>query len=307
MIQFASAVISKIGQRWQPQCLPLQTLLTLGVAGAVAAVYQAPVAGACFALEIVLGTSVWSRAAFKQLPALLVSAGAGSLMSHFMLGSGPLFCVTLPVQFHGADCFPLIISSACIAVLGTAYFHFIKSANFLRSWPLPLVLSAIVVGILSCIQPETWGNGDSAVLEITSGRFTLQLAALVLLLRLIATAACAGSGVVGGVFTPTVFTGSALGLFCSAGLRWFFPHLSAPSGYAVVGIASLLAAVTHAPLMAAFMSVELTGTPEWLPVTICASLLSWQIAKRITSGSLYAVAEPNPTAPAKTGEPQTRH
>jgi chloride channel protein, CIC family len=297
MIQFASAAVSEAGQRLRLRSL--DKLLTLGTAGAVAAVYQAPVAGAFFSLEIVLGASGWSRIALTQMPSLLIAAGAGSLMSHFFLGYGPIFRATLPVRFSWIDSVPVLLTASAIGLLGPVYFRFLKSANFLRKWPWALIWSGLVVGLFSCLRPETWGNGDSGVLGIVHGQSTLQVVAAILLCRLIATAACAGSGVVGGVFTPTIFTGSALGMFCGVALRLFPFHFSSASGYAIVGIGCLLAAVTHAPFMAAFMTAELTGTPEWLPVLLLSSLLSWQIAKRIDTDSLYAVATPDPVSPAK--------
>lgn len=295
MIQFAAAATSAWGQRWKPGSLSLQKLVALGSAAAVASVYQAPLAGAFFALEIVLGTAVLSRSALQEVPALLTSAAAGGLMSHYLLGSGPLFAVGVPVRFGWEDGLPLLIGAVAIGALGPAYYYVIKSGRFLKGWPFAMVWSGAVVGILSCLQPEVWGNGDSGVLAVVKSQFTWETALLLLALRLVATAACVGSGVIGGVFTPTVLAGSVLGLLFGTGLHSLVPGASTPVGYAVVGIGCLLASVTHAPLMASFMSVELTGTPEWFPVVLLASFISWTVAKKITPHSLYAIATPNPT------------
>ena len=294
MIQFAASVVSALGQRWNLRSLPLPRFVALGSAAAVAAVYQAPVAGAFFALELVLGSTLFSRAALVEMPALLLSSAAGALVSRLLLGRGPLFAVTTAIQFHWHDSLPLLLTAAALGALGPLYFEIIKGARFLRNWPLALIWSGVIVGLLSCLQPDVWGNGDSGVLGIVAGKLTVQLAGVILLLRLCATSACVGSGVVGGVFTPTVFAGSVLGLVAGAGFHLYLPHISSPTGYAVVGIACLLASVTHAPLMAACMAVELTGTPEWFPLMLLCCLLSWQIAARISPNSLYAVATPHP-------------
>jgi len=297
MIQFAAAVTSAWGERWRPRRISLERLVALGSAAAVASVYQAPIAGAFFALEIVLGAGVLNRSSLHEFPALLTSAAAGSLVSHYVLGVGPLFPAVGAVRFHLIDCAPVWIIAVVIGTLGPAYLHVIKGARFLRRWPLAMFWSGAIVGLLSCFQPEVWGNGDSGVLAVMSNQLTMEAAGFLLALRLFATAACVGSGVAGGVFTPTVFTGSVLGLLYGHWLHLLLPSISAPVGYAVVGIACLLASVTHAPWMASFMTVELTGTPEWLPAVLLGSFTSWQIAKTIKSRSLYTAATPEP-APA---------
>jgi chloride channel protein, CIC family len=298
MIQFAAAVTSAWGGRWRPRGISLERLVAFGSAAAVASVYQAPLAGAFFALEIVLGIGVLKRSSIHEFPALLISAVAGSLISHHLLGHGPLFPVGESVRFHLIDCAPVWIIAIAIGVLGPAYLHVMKGARFLRRWPLAMLWSGAVVGLVSCFQPEVWGNGDSGVLAVMSNKLTMEAAGSLLVLRLIATAACVGSGVAGGVFTPTVFAGSILGLLCGHFLRLLLPSISAPVSYAVVGIACLLTSVTHAPWMASFMTVELTGTPEWLPVVLFGSLTSSQVAKTIRSRSLYTAATPEPAPTA---------
>ena len=269
-------------------------MVAFGTAAAVASVYQAPLAGAFFALEIVFGVKAVGREAFIQVPALLVASGAGALMSSLFLGSKPLFAMTKPIEFTWHDGLPIAIGAILAGALGPAYFRMIEGLRFLKKWTLALLWSAVVVGLFSCVRPETWGNGDSGVLEVMHGLVPLQVATLILVLRLGATAACVGSGVVGGVFTPTVFAGSVLGLLYGNLILSIFGHHFAAPGYAVLGIACLLASVTHAPVMAALMTVELTGSWPWLPVFLLCSLVSFWIARRISPDSLYAVATPDP-------------
>ena len=111
---------------------------------------------------------------------------------------------------------------------------------------------------------------------------------------------------VGGVLTQTVFLGSVLGLLYNVFVHAFFGQTSPATGYAVLGIACLLASVTHAPLMAAFMAVELTGTSHWFPVVLMGSFLSFQIAKTISPDSLYAVAAPDPGRLAEPHEAEKK-
>jgi CIC family chloride channel protein len=161
--------------------------------------------------------------------------------------------------------------------------------NFARKWPLALLWSGALVGVLSLRLPEVWGNGDVALLHLLQGSPAMNTLLLLSVLRLVATTFCVGTGAVGGVFTPTLFAGTAIGLIAG---RLF--HLPNPLLFAVLGMACLLAAVTHAPWMAAFMAAELTGQWPLFPLLLCCSLAAWQVARYLSPNSLYALATPDP-------------
>jgi CIC family chloride channel protein len=152
-----------------------------------------------------------------------------------------------------------------------------------------LLWSALAVGVLGLIEPKVWGNGDSALLEILQNKTMLLGIVSVLACRLVATTFCVGTGTVGGVFTPTLFAGAALGLATGRLL-----HSPEPSILAICGMGLLMAAVTHAPFMAALMAVELTGQWHLLPIILPCNLLASFIARTISRESLYAIASPEP-------------
>jgi len=105
-----------------------------------------------------------------------------------------------------------------------------------------------------------------------------------------------GTGTVGGVFTPTLFTGGALGALAAYGLV----HLAVPADptlFAIAGMSALIAAATHAPLMATFVAVELTGDWRLLPGLLVLDILAWLIARRLSSDALYAIATQTPVPP----------
>jgi CIC family chloride channel protein len=111
----------------------------------------------------------------------------------------------------------------------------------------------------------------------------------ILVLRLCATTLCVGTGTVGGVLTPTVFAGGAIGYLAAHLL-----HMPSPAFFTILSMGCLLAAVTHAPLMASFMAVELTGQWSLLPYILLGSVIAWAIARTISPHSLYAIATPEP-------------
>jgi CIC family chloride channel protein len=147
----------------------------------------------------------------------------------------------------------------------------------------------LIVGLLGLLEPKVWGNGDAALLGILQNKTMLLGIVSVLACRLAATTFCVGTGTVGGVFTPTLFTGAALGLAAGHLL-----HNPEPSILAVCGMGLLMAAVTRAPFMAALMVAELTGQWHLLAIILPCSLLASFIARTISRESLYAIATPEP-------------
>lgn len=284
MIQFAAAVSSWVGERSPLRNLPLSRQVAYGAAAAVAAAYQAPIAGVFFATEIVLGEWAWN-----DTPQLFLASSAGFLVSRLLLGRGPLFSVTgsMPMTHDLLWVLPLAL---VLGAAGPVYQKLLHFSRVAKRLPFALLWSGLAVGVLALIEPKVWGNGDAALMGILQGKTMLLGIVSVLACRLVATAFCVGTGTVGGVFTPTLFTGAALGLATGHLL-----HNPEPSILAICGMALLMAAVTHAPLMAALMAVELTGQWHLLAIILPCSLLASSIARTISRESLYAIASPEPT------------
>ena len=283
MIQFAAAISSWIGARSPLRSLSLSRQVAYGVAAAVAAAYQAPIAGVFFATEIVLGEWAWN----DVLP-LLLSAGAGWFVSRVALGAGPLFPVqqSLPMTHDLLWVLPLAL---ILGAVGPAYQRLLQVAGAAKHLPFALLWAGLAVGVLGLVEPKVWGNGDAALLGLLQHQAMLPAIFSVLVCRLAATTFCVGAGTVGGVFTPTLFAGAALGL----AVGHVF-HLPEPTILAICGMGLLMAAVTHAPIMAAWMAVELTGQWHLLAIILPCSLLASWVARTISRKSLYAIASPEP-------------
>jgi CIC family chloride channel protein len=284
MIQFAAAISSWVGERSPLRNLSLSRQVAYGAAAAVAAAYQAPIAGVSFAMEIVMGEWVW-----KDIPQLLLASSTGWLVSRLFLGAGPLFQVkeSTPMTHDLLWALPLAL---VLGVAGPAYQKLLHLSRAAKRLPFALLWSGLAVGVLGLIEPKVWGNGDSALMGILQDKTMLLGIVSVLACRLVATTFCVGTGTVGGVFTPTLFTGAALGLAAGHLL-----HNPQPSILAICGMGLLMAAVTHAPLMAALMAVELTGQWHLLVIILPCSLLASLIARTVSRESLYAIATPEPT------------
>src|ERR1700761_223452 len=298
MIQFAAAVTS-----WFQESLRRPRLRHLlpdpglavacGVAGGVTTAYMAPAAGLFFAAEIVLGDF-----RFDQLPQLALAAAAGWGVSIELLGSGPLYPTHVHLQLSWTLLLLPILALA-FGAFGPLYQRIIRSLRSVRRLPLALAIAGALVGALSLLDPRVWGNGDAG-LSAALGQGVvpgLSIAAsslaILLVLRTLATTFCVGAGTIGGVFTPTLFTGGALGALAAYALVHFAVPAD-PALFAIAGMSALIAAATHAPLMASFVAVELTGDWRLLPGLLVLNTLAWLLARRLFSDALYAIATQTP-------------
>jgi chloride channel protein, CIC family len=289
MIQFAAAISSWVGERSPLRDLSLSRQVAYGAAAAVAAAYQAPIAGIFFVTEIVLGKWTWS-----DIPQLLLASSTGWLISRLLLGTGPLFPASGSLLITH-DLLWVLPLALVLGAVGPAYQKLLHLSGAAKRLPFALLWSGLAVGVLALIEPKVWGNGDAALLGILQNKTMLLGIFSVLTFRLVATTFCVGTGTVGGVFTPTLFAGAALGLATGRLL-----HNPEPSILAICGMGLLMAAVTHAPIMAALMAVELTGQWHLLPIILPCNLLASFIARTISRESLYSIASTEP-AQSKTG------
>jgi CIC family chloride channel protein len=162
---------------------------------------------------------------------------------------------------------------------------------FARLGPLPLRLGlgGLLVGLLSAAVPEVWGNGYSVVSRVLQGDLLWQWLALILLAKVVSTVLSSGSGAIGGVFTPSLFVGAAAGSTLAQVAALWLPAgvVGDPRVLAVIGMAAVLAAVTHAPLMAIVMVLEMTGQYQLTVPVMLACGVAYAISTEFGARPLY--------------------
>lgn len=298
MIQFATACVSGVADlrpTWFPD---RRRYLAYGLAAAVGSVYRAPFAGIFFAMEIGFGCLD-----FRETVPLAVASGMGWMCSRELLRTGPLFAMPQALHLRMAEVLPALLLALTAALLAPLYFRLLHGSAVLAKVPLALVWSGLIVGALSLISTQVWGNGDSAMLAVVSGTPSLRMLACVVLLRLIASTVCVGSGAIGGVFTPTIFLGAGLGSVAASLLHRFQPSADAML-FTLVGLACFLAAVTHAPILSALMAAELTGHLPAVPLLLVLCFGAAWVSRRLEPRSLYAAASDRPTEAASPPAPR---
>ena len=154
---------------------------------------------------------------------------------------------------------------------------------------LAIALVTVIALKVAIWVPQVWGNGYSVVNSILHTHWAWQALAMVLVFKVLATAASAGSGAVGGVFTPTLFVGAALGSLYGIAMNALAPSTaSVASSYAVVGMGAFLAATTYAPLMSILMIFEMTLSYQVVLPLMLACVTAYLTAHTLRSDSVYA-------------------
>jgi chloride channel protein, CIC family len=259
LVQISSLVASLIAKVRDLPVAQRRQLVACGAAAGIASAYNAPIAGSFFVAEIVLGTVV-----VEALGPLILAAVVATFTAQLLHGGGPIykspgFVLQTPME---------LIPLACVGIfsgfLAPLYLWFLRTVQHLFSKivlavPLKLALGGAIVGALAIVSPDVCGNGQGLLSILFHQNWYSDEILAIFLLKLVATAATFGSGAVGGVFTPTLFVGAALGMLYGRGVLYAFPVFhSDPAMYAIVGMGSFIAATTGAPLMSILMAFELT-------------------------------------------------
>jgi CIC family chloride channel protein len=299
MVLLSAMAASVIGRRIGG-AVDLRLVVSCGAAAGLAAAYHAPLASAMFVAEILLGSLALSRIG-PVVVAAVISYGVTAALH----GAPPPFTLP-PLPQPGASQITLLLALGLlggIAGAGLLVWLTWARSSFLKLAappPLAFALGGLVVGLLSLWRPEVWGNGYSSIQGWLTGPGSWQAVALVLVLKVIAVGATTGSGAPGGVFTPTLFVGAAFGALFTAVLHALGATAAVEPVYALLGMAVLLAATTHAPVMAALMVFEMTGQYHllvaMLPACVLATLLSQRLHVRSVYGIEHSDTTPRPGA-----------
>ncbi len=295
MVLLAAMLGSTLG-RGLGRSVDLRLVVSCGAAAGLAAAYQAPLAGAVFVAEILLGSL-----ALAQLGPVVVAAVMAYGLTVALGERSVLFAVPAVPMPQVAQVAAMMGLGLLGGVAGATLLSWLRAARalYVRSrLPLPLAFAVggLVVGLLSLWRPEVWGNGYSSIESQLTAPASWAVLAIVLGLKLMAIAATTGSGAPGGVFTPTLFVGAAAGSLAAAALATLGVSSVAEPVYAVVGMAIALAATTHAPVMAALMVVEMTGQYALLPVLLPATVLATLVSQRLSPQSVYGLGGGGDTA-----------
>ncbi len=289
IVQIGSAVGSSIGQIFRLPPRQLRTVVGCGAAAGIAATFNAPIAGALFAVEIILADF-----AVAQFSPIVISSVVATVVSRSFLGDFPAFEVP---AYELVSPFELVPYMGVGIVAGVVSWGFVQilyrtedlwDAIRIPEWTKASVGGAMVGSVGAIGLPHVFGVGYGSINAALTGELAVPMLVTLLAVKLVATSITVGSGGSGGVFAPSLFMGAMLGGLFGTFVHQWFPDATATSGsYALVTMGAVVAATTHAPITAIIMIFELTSNYTIIPALMAACVVSTLVATLLGRDSIY--------------------
>ncbi len=288
VVHLGAAVASWLARLFNQGRGTARTLLACGVAGAVAASFNAPFAGIFFAQEVVIG-----RYAFGALVPVAASSVVATLISHAAYGAFPAFIV--PEYGLGSWLeFPaFVLLGVVTAIVAVTFIRSIRvtaglvEASTVPAWLRP-AFAGLAVGLIAVVFPQVLGVGYGATDDALKGEYGFWLLVGLIVAKTAATAITVGGGFGGGVFSPSLFLGAMLGGAFGSVAGSVAPHLFAGVGaYAMVGMGAMAGAVLGAPISTILIMVELTGDYQLTMAVTLATVTAAMLTRALNGASYF--------------------
>lgn len=300
-----SAIGSNVGRLAHLDYKKRTLLIGCGAAGAISAIFNSPIAGVIFAIEVIMTEVMIS----KFIPILIASV-CGQLVSISLLGEDILFSFKLTDPFKASDApYYLLLGMFCgmISLYFTRMMYKVEQGiKSIRESFSRALIGGLGLAIIIFTFPPIYGEGYDSIKDLLAGReldlfertifqpwgdnqFVLIFFLLaILMVKPLATALTIGAGGSGGIFAPSLFMGGVAGFFFTQVLNAFIPGLSiSASNFALVGMCGVMSGVLHAPLTAIFLIAEITsGYVLFVPLML-VSAISYSTISYFEKHSIY--------------------
>ncbi len=289
IVQIGASLGSTVGQYFNLERRDIQTLVACGAAGGIAAAFNAPIAGALFSVEIILGD--FGVAALS--PIIISSVISTIVARHF---EGNLVAFVVPPYTLNSP-FELLPYTFLGLVAGLVAILFIITLYYFEDWfenaPIPEyiqpMIGGFIVGIMGIYFPYVYGVGYESINGALHNQWPLYILILMIPMKILATSITLGSGGSGGIFAPSLFLGAATGGAVGVITHALFPQAASAGAYALVGMGAVVAATTQAPITAIIIIFELTQNYRVIAPLMFTCIISTLIATAIKRESIYTL------------------
>ena len=286
--QLSSGLAASLGRGFHLRRADQRIMVGCGAAAAIAGAFGAPLAGAFYAFELVIG---------GYTPASLTPVGVAAVAGYFVthgftalslgIGIGPVG------EIVGRDLAIAAVLGILAGLFGIAIMRGVGLCEALlaktRLWPpLRTALGGLGVGLLALLTPQVMSSGHGALHFSNIVSLPLAVIATVFVLKAIASVISLGSGFRGGLFFATLFMGALGGRLFAAGIDLVWPGLDLdPNVYAIIGMSALSASVIGGPLTMSFIALESTGN-LWLTSAVLVAVMISTLITRELFGYSFA-------------------
>jgi CIC family chloride channel protein len=288
MIEFAAALGSRLGRLFQLNTQQVRVLVCCAAAAAISAVYNAPIGGTIFVMEILIGSfalEIFGPVVIASVISTLIFRGAMGDLPRFVIPAYELVSVWELAGYVVLGVLGGFFSVLTIRSIGWVDDSFRKWRT--GGYARPIIGFALV-GAIGIAFPHVYGNGAETVNLALHEALPIYLLVALPFAKLLATAITRGCGGSGGIFTPTLMLGALVGgAFGYVVHAWFPAHTAEYGAYALVGMGAVLAGTTHAPIMAIMMIFEQTNSYTIILPLMLVCIVSNLVARRLQPEPLH--------------------
>ncbi len=288
VVHLGAALASFVERHFSLPKSARRIILGCGVAAAVSASFNVPLAGVLFAHEVILG-----HYALRAFVPIAISSSLGAVIVRTHLGNFPAFVIP-EYQIASNWEFPAfaLLGLLCAFVAISFQFLLMGIDRLARSYDLPLILRPVVggflVGCIAIFYPQILGVGYDATDAALKQQFSLSLLLELLLLKALATAITLASRFGGGVFSPSLYLGAMAGGAFGLVAAMFFPLWASATGlYAITGMGAVAASILGAPISTVLIAFELTGDYNVTIALLLAVSISTSIHRAFLGQSFF--------------------
>jgi chloride channel protein, CIC family len=291
IIQIGASLGSAVSQLFQISGIRIKSLVACGAAAGIAAAFNAPIAGTMFAVEIIL-----MDFAVAQFTPIVISSVTATVISRLFVGDFvafeiPTYYLISPIELS----FYLVMGLLCGLTSYLFIYILFNTENLIDryiripSYMKP-ALGGLLVGITALFFPQVMGVGYDSINLALHGSLVWELAAVLILAKIMATSFTLGSGGSGGIFAPSLFMGAMLGCAFGILMNKLFPDIAAPPGaYALVAMGGIVAGTTRAPITAIIMIFEITNTYDIILPLMITCIISAILSSKFSRESIYTM------------------
>jgi CIC family chloride channel protein len=288
IVQIGASFGSTIAQLFRLSNERMQTLVACGAAGGIAATFNSPIAGALFALEIILRRVITPKFAYVILSAITADYVASFFLGNKRMFDIPQFQIVSPVEIVLYALLGIVAAFIAVAFIRSVYkcedlFDAIKMPEYLKP-----AVGGIAIGLIGLYNVNLLGLGYTEIQRVLVAPVAVWLLLLFCILKIVATSITLGSGGSGGIFSPSLFIGAMLGTSLGGVFHNSLPiDIGPPGAYGTVGMAAVFGAATRAPLTAVIIVFEMTRDYTIILPLMAAVSISTTLSMILSRGTIY--------------------